>query len=162
MAATEVESPNNGGQRPALTESEEATPTVAVNSTLAHSVPDSVNRGSIDSSKRSSSGEGGTGTKLAEDEIEITFLMQTSEKTTRVLKIADTALEAKEKLLLNWPTQFGPQPSSSLELKFLYSGRYFENSQVLSSVQRYNGNPTVLHLIVNYNTPSPKEGMYRL
>ncbi|KAJ2850327.1 hypothetical protein GGI22_005397, partial [Coemansia erecta] len=96
---------------------------------------------------------------LAEDEIEITFLMQTSEKATRVLKVADTALEAKEKLLKDWPAQFGPQPSSSLELKFLYSGRYFENSQVLSSVQRYNGNPTVVHLIVNYNRPSPKEGM---
>ncbi|KAJ1773231.1 hypothetical protein IW140_000359 [Coemansia sp. RSA 1813] len=147
--ATEVESPTGGSQQqPAHTET-------AAGSTPTYSVPDSDNRASIDSSVRSSSGGGGT--KLTEDEIEITFLMQTSERATRVLKVADTALDAKEKLLKDWPSQFGPQPSSSLELKFLYSGRYFENSQVLSSVQRYNGHPTVVHLIVNYNRPSPKE-----
>ncbi|KAJ1796219.1 hypothetical protein LPJ59_003883, partial [Coemansia sp. RSA 2399] len=151
--ATEVESPTNGGQQPTHAEAAAA----AADSTPEHSAPDSINRRSLDSSRRSSSGDGDGGTKLDEDEIEITFLMQTSEKATRVLKVADTALEAKEKLLKNWPAQFGPQPSSSLELKFLYSGRYFENSQVLSSVQRYNGNPTVVHLIVNYNRPSPKE-----
>ncbi|KAJ2739651.1 hypothetical protein H4S06_006268, partial [Coemansia sp. BCRC 34490] len=72
----------------------------------------------------------------------ISFLLQTSEKAKRVLKLTDTALVAKENLLKDWPAQFGPQPSSAQELKFLYNGRFFENSQTLSSVNRFSGYPT--------------------
>ncbi|KAJ2609743.1 hypothetical protein EV177_004317 [Coemansia sp. RSA 1804] len=148
--ATAVEPISMGGQQ--------LTDTGAAESTPVHSKPNSNNnRTSTDSSSSVHSYSGG-GTKLGEDEIEISFLLQTSEKAKRVLKLTDTALVAKENLLKDWPAQFGPQPSSAQELKFLYNGRFFENSQTLSSVNRFSGYPTVLHLIVNYNRTSPKEG----
>ncbi|KAJ1996305.1 hypothetical protein GGI26_000022 [Coemansia sp. RSA 1358] len=153
--ALEVETPA-GGQEYANTTTAAAATTATAAATggaSSNSLPSSAARASVGSSMQSSSG----GAKLPNDEIEITFLMQSGEKATCEFKTTDSILEAKEKLIAKWPNELGAKPSSALELKLLYSGRYLENDSVLTTVQRYADHPTVVHLMVNYNRSSPKE-----
>ncbi|KAJ2125685.1 hypothetical protein IW147_000745 [Coemansia sp. RSA 720] len=79
-------------------------------------------RGSIDS--RPTEAE-------ATDEVQLTFLIPSNERYTKVFNISDTAQHAKQTLLDDWPAQLGPKPASPSDLKLLYGGNFLDNNTTL-------------------------------
>ncbi|KAJ2078625.1 hypothetical protein H4R24_004351 [Coemansia sp. RSA 988] len=93
------------------------------------------------------------------DDIQLTFLTPSNERCTMAFKISDSVQLAKETLLNNWPTQFGPKPVALSELKLLYSGNYLNSGSSLEVVKRYPDAPSVVHLMIVRSKDLDKEGI---